>query len=174
MTNTIENTKPATSEKPATEKQPKVAAKQPKRILETVQPKVAVVADKQQVQKYTKLLDDNNMRSVFTVRENEDATEEHICDLTFNYAECNREELLELATASTRITIQSRIRKMSPEARKVYCSQSRVVNVKTEIVAAARQQRDPLATMIGAFARARGITEAQARPLVVGLMETKL
>jgi hypothetical protein len=103
------------------------------------------------------------MQSVFTCKENEDATDEQKFDVIFDYANCSREELLELATSSTRITLQGRIRKMKADARKLYAAKQQTVDVKSEIVAAARQQRDPLDRMVADFARATGMSEGAAR-----------
>jgi hypothetical protein len=160
MATTIEkNTNSATSESKA----PASAQPKAKRVLQPVAPAKLEVAEKQQVHKFTKLLDDNRMQSVFTCKENEDATDEQKFDVIFDYANCSREELLELATSSTRITLQGRIRKMKADARKLYAAKQQTVDVKSEIVAAARQQRDPLDRMVADFARATGMSEGAAR-----------
>lgn len=137
-----------------------------KRILQPTAAPTVPVAEKQQVQKYMKLVAPKVVESRYTVKENEDATDELAVVTRFDYTNCTEEDILNLATSSVRITIQGRIRKMTAEARKLYAATPQTVDVKAEIVAAARQQRDPMDRMVADLARAKGWTEARARPVV--------
>lgn len=161
-------TKPQVVDAPKASAQPKA-----KRILSPVQPKVEPTKEQPKVVKYTKLLDNNRMETRFTVKENEDATEELAVTVVFDYRNVSREELLDLATASTRISLQSRLRKMSPESRKAYASKTQTIDVKGEIVAAARQQSDPTATAIRALTRATGCSDEEARAIIVRQLAKK-
>ena len=168
---TIEKTENATPTSNA-DVQPKVEkpkASKTKRVLKPLQPKIETSSDGK-VKKFTKMVDENRMQSVFTFKKNEDASNDTAIDVIFDYAGCSRDQLLQLATSSCRITLQQRLRKMSDDAVMTFAAKQQTVDVVTDLLASARVQRDPMDKLIADFARQSGITEAAARPKVEAML----
>lgn len=173
MSDAIANTaNVAEMSQPVVAEQPKVVAqkgtKSPKNAT-----KVEGVAKRQplgvdEVAKRDKvLLDDNKMQSSYTFKISGDATERYAITTVFDYSNCSRSELLELATASAQIIIQSKLRAMKDGALQPHCFNN--VDVKRDIIEAQKTPIDDETRSIRALARAAGVSEEDARTILADL-----
>lgn len=110
------------------------------------------------------VLDNSRVRSAYTFRKDENSKDRYPITTVFDFSNCSQAEILELATASVRITLQAKLRAMGDGALNpdVYAK----VDVKSDILDTTRSQVDPMTSAIRALIRATGMPETEARALV--------
>lgn len=109
-------------------------------------------------------LGENRIRVTGTVRFDEKSPDRYMMNSVFDFSNCSEAEILELASASVRITIQGRIRAMREGAvkdRAFAC-----VDVKTEVVDAQKSTADEVTKAVRSLSRALSISESEARKLL--------
>lgn len=145
--------------------QPKVETK---RVLKPVAPQPKV-----EQPKAAKLLEvkGKKVRATFTVKANEEATNDVACDVTFDFSQCSEEDVLKLATASVRISYQAQLRRMGDAEMQRVAKTTQVVDVQRDILNAARQSVDETTKAVRALARASGMSEQDARKHIERLMK---
>ncbi len=95
---------------------------------------------------------------------------QYLIDTTYDFSGCSREELLQLAMRSARISFQALLRKGNKDAvlRKYY-GPNKTIDVKSDIIDAERPQGDENARLIGGLARKLGISKDDAEKLLAKL-----
>ena len=109
-------------------------------------------------------LGENRIRVTGTVRFDEKSNDRYRMNSVFDFSNCSEAEILELASASVRITIQGRIRAMREGA--VTSRAFGNVDVKSEVVDAQKSSADELTKAVRSLSRALSISESEARKLL--------
>ena len=109
-------------------------------------------------------LGENRIRVTGTVRFDEKSPDRYMMNSVFDFSNCSEAEILELAAASVRITIQGRIRAMREGA--VTSRAFANVDVKSEVVDAQKSSADELTKAVRSLSRALTISESEARKLL--------
>lgn len=105
------------------------------------------------------LSDKKHVKAPFTIKQNSKATESYIFNTTFDFSGCTEEDILILAMRSARIVFQGQLRQNWQSA---LHNEHTMVDVKSQIVDAERQQVDEHSRMIGLLARNLGISREDA------------
>ena len=104
------------------------------------------------------------MRVIGTVRFNEKDPNRYLVNSVYDFSKCSDAEILELASSSVRITMQGRIRAMGESVLKT--KPFVTVDVKSEVVDAAKNTVDDQTKAIRSLARALDITETDAAKIL--------
>lgn len=110
------------------------------------------------------VISDNIVKADYTFRLDGKSKDRYPITTEFDFSNCSRQELLELATASVRITTQAKLRAMGDGALNPNVYQK--VDVKSDILDTTRREVDPIQSAIRALVRATGMTEEKARAMV--------
>lgn len=109
-------------------------------------------------------LGNKKMRVFGSVRFNEKSNERYRLNSVYDFSKCTEAEILELASANVRITIQGRVRTMGESSLKTKPFAN--VDVKSEVVETQKTAVDDVTKATRSFARLLGIPEADARKMV--------
>ncbi len=110
------------------------------------------------------VIGDKVVKATYTFRLDGKTKDRYSITTVFDYSNCTDAEILELATASVRITTQAKLRAMGDGALNhgVY----EKVDVKSDILDTTKREIDPIQSAIRALVRATGMDEARARVMV--------
>jgi hypothetical protein len=139
----------------------KTTVQQP--VVETLTHLQPVAADVK-VSRSMEYMEKGKIRVTGTVRFNEKSLERYYINSVYDFSKCTDAEILELAASSVRITIQARIRTIGETA--LQTKPFAMVDVKSEVVDAAKTTVDDITKSIRSLARALKMPEEDARRII--------
>jgi hypothetical protein len=120
----------------------------------------------EKVSKTVDVIGPDKVKAVYTFKTSERSSDVYRKETVFDFTGCSESDLLFLATATCRITVQRKLRELS-EAEMLDPATFAVVNVKADIVDAKRQSADEMTKAIRALKRAvPSLTDEAARKII--------
>lgn len=118
------------------------------------------------------VLDDKHVKASFSFKLDKDAKVRYGHTVLFDYSTCSLAEILTDATRSHVITVQRNLRALGDGA--LDATVYRNVNVKSDLLEAARSIGDPTTRGLHAFARAANVSQEQARKVLAMIASGEL